>query len=60
MPNVEVRDSDGILIHTYEIAAAEYGTLVSAEDVLRMAELNAIDDELVSKDELDKLAFSVV
>lgn len=60
MPNIEVRDSDGTLIHTYEIAVAEYGTLVSTEAVLEMAKQNAIDDELVCKDETAKLSFSVV
>ena len=60
MPNVEVRDSDGKLIHTYQIAAAEYGTMVTAEDVLNMAKHNVIDDELVSEDQLDTLSLSVV
>ena len=60
MPNVEVRDSDGILIHTYKIAVADYGTLVTAEAVLDMAKQNAIDDELVSMDGVDELVFSVV
>ena len=31
MPNVEVRDADGKLIHTYQIIVGEYGTLGSVE-----------------------------
>ncbi len=60
MPNVEVRDADGKLIHTYQIIACEYGTLIKNEDLLEMARRNAIEDELVSKDRADELTFSVV
>ena len=60
MPNVEVRDADGKLIHTYEMVAARYGDLVMADDLIDTAKKNAIEDELVSEDETDKLTFKVV
>ena len=60
MPNVEVRDADGKLIHTYEIIAAGYGTLITTEDLFEMAKRNTIEDELVSKDQADDLTFSLV
>lgn len=60
MPDVEVRDIDGKLIHTYQIIAAEYGTLITTKDLVEMAKRNAIEDELVSKDRVDGLTFSVV
>ena len=59
MPDVEVRDADGKLIHTYQIIAEDYGTLITTEDVFDMAKRNAIEDELVSKDRADELTFSV-
>jgi len=60
MPNVEVRDADGKLIHTYQIIAEEYGTLITTDDLFEMARQNAIEDELVSKNRADGLSFSVV
>ena len=60
MPNVEVRDADGKLIHTYQIIADGYGTLITTENLFEMARRNAIEDELVSKDRADELTFSVV
>ncbi len=60
MPDIEVRDADGKLIHTYQIIADGYGTLITTENLLDMAKRNAIEDELVSKDRVDKLTFSVV
>ena len=59
MPNIEVRDTDGKLIHTYQIVAEELGTLITTEDLFDMAKRNAIEDDLVSKDQIDKLTFSV-
>lgn len=61
MPNVEVRDADGELIHTYEIIAAGYGTLITDENLFEMAKQNIIEDELVEGEgPLDALTFSVV
>ena len=60
MANVEVRDADGKLIHTYQIFVEEYGTLITTEDMFDMAKRNAIEDELVSKDRADELTFSVL
>ncbi len=60
MPNIEVRDADGKLIHTYQIIAGGYGTLITTEDLLDMAKRNAIEDELASKDQADELTFNVV
>lgn len=60
MPYVEVRDVEGNLIHTYEMIAGGYGTLITDEDLFGMAKSNAIEDELVSQDQADKLTFSVV
>jgi len=60
MPNIEVRDADGKLIHTYNIMAEGYGTLITTEHLFDMAKRNAIEDELVSEDRADKLTFSVV
>lgn len=59
MPNVEVRDADGKLLHTYEIIVGEYGTLITDDDVFAMARQNAIEDELVNQDRVDELTFSV-
>ena len=59
MPNIEVRDADGKIIHTYEIIAGGYGTLITAENLFEMAKQNAIEDELVSKDQADALTFNV-
>ena len=59
MSNIEVRDATGKLIHTYEVFAAELGTLVSNDDMLQMAKHNAVDDELVSEDLVDTFTFTV-
>lgn len=60
MPNVEVRDANGNLLHTYHILAEEYGTLIKDDYVIEIAKLNAIDDELVPEHRADELTFSVV
>ena len=59
MPNIEIKDADGKLIHTYEIHADGYGTLITNEHLFEMANRNAIEDELVSKDQADELTFAV-
>jgi hypothetical protein len=60
MPIIEVRDADGILLQTYEIIAAEYGTLITNDDLFEMAKRNLVEDELVSENHLDELTFSLV
>mgnify|MGYP003571152000 CR=1 FL=1 len=60
MPNVEVRDADGNLLHTYQIFTEEYGTLINDDYVIEIAKLNAIEDELVPMDRADELIFSVI
>lgn len=60
MPNVEVRDADGSLLHTYQIIVEEYGTLIKDDHVIEIAKLNAIEDELVSEDRAGELTFNVV
>jgi len=60
MPNVEVRDANGNLLHTYQILAEEYGTLIKDDYVIEIAKLNAIDDELVPEGRANELTFSVV
>ncbi len=59
MPNVEVRDADGKLLHTYEIFIEEYGTLITDEDLFDMARMNAIEDGLISEDQATKLIISL-
>ena len=59
MTNIEVKDADGKLIQTYEIYAEGYGTLITNEHLFEMAKNNAIEDELVSKDQADELTFDV-
>jgi len=59
MANIEVRDTDGKLLHTYQILADGFGTLNTTEHMFEMARRNAIEDELVSKDRADELTFSV-
>ena len=59
MPNVEIRDADGKLLHTYKIIADGIGNLITTEHLFEMAKMNAIEDELVSKDEADELTFAV-
>ncbi|MBT7942971.1 MAG: hypothetical protein HN719_06405 [Alphaproteobacteria bacterium] len=60
MPNVEIRDADGKLLHTYKIIADGIGNLITTEHLFEMAKMNAIEDELVSEDRADELTFSVV
>lgn len=60
MPNIEVKDAEGKLLHTYLIHAEGYGTLITDEHLFEMAKSNAIEDELVSKGQADKLTFAVV
>ncbi len=59
MPNVEVRDADGKLLHTYEIFVEEYGTLITDEDLFDMARMNAIEDGLISENQATKLIISL-
>lgn len=59
MPNIDVKDADGKLIHTYQIFADGLGTLITNEHLFEMAKRNAIDDELVSKEQVDDLTFCV-
>ena len=59
MPNVEVRDADGNLLQTYTIIVAEYGTLVTDDDLFQMAKNNVIEDELVDENQLDDLTYRV-
>lgn len=60
MPNVEVRDAEGKLVHTYQISVRGYGTLITDEHLFEVAKRNVIEDELVSEDGVDGLTFSVV
>ena len=59
MPNVEVRDADGNLLQTYTIIVAEYGTLVTDDDLFQMAKNNVVEDELVDENQLDDLTYRV-
>lgn len=59
MPNIEVKDASGKVIHTYQIHADGYGTLITNEHLFEMAKCNAIEDELVSEDQADELTFAV-
>ena len=59
MPNVEVRDAQGNLLHTYEIIVDDFGTLIKTEYIFDVAKLNAIEDELVTEDRADELTFRV-
>lgn len=59
MAFIEVKDADGKVLHTYEMYAAGYGTLVTAEDLFEEARRNVIDDGLVDKDDADKLTFTI-
>lgn len=60
MPDVEVRDAHGNLLHTYQIIVDEYATTIKIEYVIEIAKLNAIEDGLVTDDRADELTFSVV
>lgn len=59
MPNVEVRDAKGNLLHTYEIIVDDLGNLITTEFVFDIAKLNAIEDELVPENRADELSFSI-
>lgn len=59
MPNIEVRDANGNLIRSYEIYADGYGTLITDEHLFELAKYNAIEDELVTEDQAEKLTFAV-
>ncbi|NQU58334.1 MAG: hypothetical protein HQ513_13940 [Rhodospirillales bacterium] len=59
MPNIEIRDADGHLLQTYMIVAAEYGTLITDDDLFEMAKNNLIEDELVNDNQLDELTFKL-
>ena len=60
MPNVEIRDAEGNLLHTYQIFTEEYGTLIKDDYVIEIAKLNAIEDKLVPEGRTDELIFIVV
>ncbi len=59
MPNIEVRDANGVLIHTYQIIAGGYGSLITDDHMFEMAKINAIEDELVDEEQIDRLTFSI-
>ena len=59
MPDIEIRDAGGHLLKTYTIIVAEYGTLITDDDLFEMAKNNLIEDELVSNNQLDELTFSL-
>lgn len=59
MPNVEVRDAEGNLLHTYEIIVDDLGSLITTEFVFDIAKLNAIEDELVPEQRADELTFKI-
>lgn len=59
MPNVEVRDAQGNLLHTYEIIVDDLGALIKKEFVFDVAKLNAIEDELITEDRADELTFHI-
>lgn len=60
MSNIEVRDAAGKLLHTYEVYAETFGNIVTDEAMFDMVKQNAIDDELVSEDEADRLTYKIV
>ena len=47
------------MLKTYTIIVAEYGTLITDDDLFEMAKNNLIEDELVSNNQLDELTFSL-
>jgi hypothetical protein len=59
VPDIEVRDADGKLLQTYTIIVAEYGTLITDDDLFEMAKNNLIEDELVGENQLDELTFNL-
>lgn len=60
MPNVEVWDAVGNLLHTYEFIADELGTLVKTEYLIDIARLNAIEDKLVPESQAHELIIKIV
>ena len=60
MPNVEIRDADGHVLQTYMIVVAEYGNLITEDDLFEMAKRNLIEDELVGESQLDELTCKVI
>ena len=59
MPNIIIKDANGKLIKTYQIYVGEFGSLITNEHLFEMAKRNAIEDELVSEEEADKLFYFV-
>jgi hypothetical protein len=59
VPDIEVKNADGKLIHTYQIHVDRFSNLVTNEHLFEMAKRNAIEDELVSEKQADELKFSV-
>jgi hypothetical protein len=59
VPDIEVRDADGKLLQTYTIIAADYGALITDDDLFEMAKNNLIEDELVGDNQLDELTFNL-
>ena len=59
VPDIEIRDADGHVLQTYTIIVAEYGTLITDDDLFEMAKQNLIEDELVGNNQLDELTFKV-
>ena len=57
VPDIEIRDADGKLLQTYTIIVAEYGSLITDDDLYEMAKNNFIEDELVGENKLDELTF---
>ncbi|MEX0693798.1 MAG: hypothetical protein WD075_05070 [Rhodospirillales bacterium] len=60
MPNVEVRDADGNLLHTYQIITEDYGNLIKEDYVIEIAKINALEDKLVPESRAGELIFSVI
>jgi len=60
VPDIEIRDADGHVLQTYTMIVAEYGTLITDDDLFEMAKQNLIEDELVDDNQLDELTFKVV
>lgn len=60
MANVEVRDAEGNLLHTYQIIVDDLGGVIKEEYVLDIAKLSAIEDELVTDAGADELTFHIV
>ncbi len=60
MPNVEVRDGDGKLLHTYEIFVDQFDSIITSESIIDMAKMNAIDDELVPENRVSELTYKLI